>query len=131
MARSGRDEPRKLDPEKTEGGLPMWDRSGRIRKLIDRGLMSTAEEIPTRAIPVDPDCSTKAGTWSPEVYYEDIDFQCAACGRTERWTAQSQLQYFEVVHASPHKRPKHCYDCRQAEVVRKAQARRDAGHTRD
>lgn len=109
----------------------MWDRAGRIRKLIERGWIASSEEIPEAAIPIDPDCSTKAGTWSPQLYYEDIDFLCAACGKADRWKAQSQLQYFEVTHASPYKEPKLCHECRQMEAARKEQARRDAGHAID
>ena len=104
------------------------DRQRRIRLLIAKGIIACDADIPEDAIPVDPECSTKAKTWSPEAYYQDIEFACADCGKREHWTAESQQYYFEVMRASPYKQAKRCYDCRQKEILRRNRAREDAGH---
>jgi hypothetical protein len=106
----------------------MKERDRRIRLLLGKGLISDASEIPDSAIPVDPDRSTKSAGWSPEVFYKDIEFSCADCGRFECWSAESQQHYFEVLQASPYKQPKRCYECRQNEVLRLDKARAEAGH---
>jgi predicted RNA-binding Zn-ribbon protein involved in translation (DUF1610 family) len=84
------------------------DRQRRIRLLIAKGMIACDDDIPEAAIPVDPECSTKAKTWSPEAYYQDIEFACPDCGKRELWTAESQQYYFEVMRASPYKQAKRC-----------------------
>jgi hypothetical protein len=106
----------------------MKDRDRRIRRLLVKGLISDPSEIPNNAIPIDPDCSTKSQVWSPEVFYQDLEFSCADCGKSECWSAESQQHYFEVIQAIPYKQPKRCYDCRQKEHLRREKARIDAGH---
>jgi len=105
------------------------DRPRRIRMLLERGLIKNASEIPADAIPIDPELSTKANLCIPVVCYQDIEFICTECGRPDFWSAGSQQHYFEISKASPYKRPKRCYDCRQKELARKIQARLDSGHT--
>jgi hypothetical protein len=105
------------------------DRARRIQLLLGRGMITDKSEIPDDAIPVDPECSTKALTWSPEIFYRDINFVCSDCAKEECWTADSQKHYFEVLRSSPYKYPKRCYECRQKEIERRDIARKDAGHT--
>jgi len=95
---------------------------------MERGMISDAKEIPEDAIPLDPDVSTRAMTWSPDAYYEDVEFHCVVCGKHECWTAESQQYYFEVMRASPYKQAKRCYDCRQKELDRRDAARLASGH---
>jgi hypothetical protein len=104
------------------------DRQRRIRLLLERGLIHDADEIPADAIPIDPERTVLVNIWSPPVYYQDIEFICTDCGKADCWSAISQQYYFEVSKAAPYKRPKRCYDCRQKELARKTQARRDSGH---
>jgi hypothetical protein len=104
------------------------DRERRIRLLLERGLIRDADEIPVDAIPIDPERTVLANVWSPQVYYQDIEFVCTDCGKADFWSAISQQHYFEVLKAAPYKRPKRCYDCRQKELARKTKARRDSGH---
>ena len=104
------------------------DRQRRIRLLIAKGTITQDSDIPEDSIPIDPECSTKAMTWSPEAYYQDIEFECSDCGKHALWTAESQQYYFEVIRASPYKHAKRCYDCRQKEILRRDKARVDAGH---
>lgn len=104
------------------------DRQRRIRLLLERGLIHEADEIPADAIPIDPELTVLANIWSPPVYYKDIEFFCADCGKADCWTALSQQYYFEVKKAGPYKKPKRCYDCRQKELARKIKPRIDSGH---
>ena len=66
-------------------------------------------------------------TW-PDIYYQDIEFECSSCGASECWSAESQQYYFEEMDSDPYNEPRDCYRCRRIEVARKDQARRDAGH---
>jgi hypothetical protein len=104
------------------------ERNRRIQRLLEKGLISNACEIPDNAVPVDPDRSTKSLGWSPELFYQDIEFSCTDCGKSECWAAEAQQHYFEEMRASPYKQPKRCYDCRQKENLRRDKARMDAGH---
>ncbi len=108
----------------------MKERNRRIQRLLEKGLISNAGEIPDNAVPVDPDRSTKALGWSLELYYQDIEFSCADCGKSDCWSADSQQHYFEEMRASPYKQPKRCYECRQKENLRRDKARMDAGHAK-
>lgn len=104
------------------------DRERRIKALLDSGRIRDAKEIPEGAIPVDFERSTHANQWSPPIFYQDIDFACSDCGRSECWTAASQQHYFEVKKGSTYNLPKRCYGCRQKELERKIQAR-ERSHT--
>ena len=106
----------------------MRDRNRRIRLLVDKGLIVDESDVPEDAIPIDPNVSTKSLTLLPTPYYEDIYYVCSDCGNNEVWRAESQQNYFELKSANPHKLAKRCFDCRQLEVARREQARRDAGH---
>ncbi len=105
------------------------ERERRIRLLLELGLIQDASEIPDESIPMDPALALPTNVRIPAVCYLDIQFVCADCGKPEVWTASSQQHYYEVLKASPYKRPKHCYECRQKELARKLQARAESGHT--
>ena len=72
-------------------------RAARIRKLIDRGLIESAKDIPGHAIPIDLDSSTKAELCMVPTYYEDIEYECMDCGKRETWRAETQQYYFETL----------------------------------
>ncbi|MBB5031868.1 zinc-ribbon domain containing protein [Prosthecobacter vanneervenii] len=105
------------------------ERQRRIRRLIELGLIQDASEIPEDAIPIDPDIAQRANRVIPAACYIDIRFVCTDCGKPELWSADSQRQYFEITKASPYKKPKRCYECRQKELARKLHARAESGHT--
>jgi hypothetical protein len=86
--------PRKYH-DRNQAGKDALERQRRIRLLIRYQKISSADDIPPHAIPVDPDKTLLAATWSPKVYYEDIHFTCCDCGADECWTADSQMRYFE------------------------------------
>jgi hypothetical protein len=76
------------------------DRERRIRLLILRGLISDASAIPEDSIPIDPDCSVLADHRSPACFYQDFEFKCSDCKRTEVWISESQQYYFEIMRSS-------------------------------
>jgi hypothetical protein len=105
------------------------ERNRRIKLLLAGGFIDNASEVPLDAMPIDPEKSTWAMGWGKGIYYyEDLEFTCRDCGATERWTAESQATYFEVLQSNPDKGPVRCYACRAKELERKQQARRAAGH---
>ena len=104
------------------------ERERRIRLLLERGLIQDISEIPDESIPIDLDLVLATNALIPAVCYLDLKFVCSDCGKPEVWTAESQQHYYEILKASPYKRPKRCYDCRQKELARKTQARLDSGH---
>ncbi|HEY1051644.1 MAG TPA: zinc-ribbon domain containing protein [Prosthecobacter sp.] len=99
------------------------DRKRRIQLLLDSRWIRDAKQIPADAIPVDIERSTLINQTVPVLFYQDIEFVCCDCGRSDMWSAGSQQHYFEVKKGDPYNRPKRCYDCRQKELERKAQAR--------
>lgn len=51
-------------------------------------------------------------SYSPPTYYEDFEFACADCGKTETWTAEQQKQYYEEWKKPIYGTAKHCRECR-------------------
>ena len=90
------------------------ERSGRIRKLIDRGLIKSPEDVPEHAIPIDLDHSTKATLTIPPPYYEDVEYECVDCGKHSTWLAETQQYYFEVLRGSPYEQAVRCPGCQAA-----------------
>jgi hypothetical protein len=86
-------------------------RAGRIRKLIECGLINSADEVPEHAIPIDLDSSTQAELILPPAYYEDTEYDCVECGRHETWRAETQQYYYEVLKAPPYSRAVRCSGC--------------------
>ncbi len=86
-------------------------RRSRIRALIERGLIESGDEIPEHAIPIDFNQSTKASLIMPQLYYEDIEYSCCDCGKSEIWRAETQQHYFEVIKAKPHAQAVRCRLC--------------------
>lgn len=89
-------------------------RPGRIRKLMESGLIKSEEDVPEHAIPMDPDRSTKMTLILPPPYYEDIDYNCVDCGQQATWRAEAQQYYFEVLRESPHQQAVRCHRCQAA-----------------
>lgn len=89
-------------------------RPGRIRKLMESGLIKSEEDVPEHAIPMDPDRSTKMTLILPPPYYEDIDYNCVDCGQQVTWRAEAQQYYFEVLRESPHQQAVRCHRCQAA-----------------
>jgi hypothetical protein len=86
-------------------------RESRIRKLIERGLIESPEDIPEDAIPVDPDRSSQSELYLPPVFYTDHEFECRDCGSKETWHAVTQQYYYEVLNGSPRSGAVRCPRC--------------------
>ncbi len=86
-------------------------RRSRIQRLIQRGLIRSADEVPEFAIPIDVERSGKAELSVPEPFYEDIEYRCIECRKPEVWRAETQQYFFEVLGRSPYKRAVRCWKC--------------------
>jgi DNA-directed RNA polymerase subunit RPC12/RpoP len=86
-------------------------RSRRIHKLLERGLIKSEKDVPEHAIPIDLDRSTKALLIIPDPYYEDIEYKCMDCGKPAIWRAETQQYYFEILRKSPYGSAVRCSDC--------------------
>jgi|GEM_PF-6905448 len=86
-------------------------RAGRIRMLIERGLIKSHKDVPAHAIPIDLERSTKVTLIIPPPYYEDFDYDCIDCGRRATWLAETQQYYFEVLRESPYQKVVRCSEC--------------------
>ncbi len=103
-------------------------RHQRICKLIDRGWIQNANEIPEAALPVDPDLINLGGSYHRPVFFSDQSFTCLDCGAHCVWKAEDQRWYFETFHAPYYQTAKRCRACRRNERLRKNQDRVQAGH---
>ena len=103
-------------------------RSERIQKLIDRGWIQSASEIPLDVIPVDPEALNLGHSWERPLFYRDLSFQCRDCGVQEIWSAVDQQWYYESAGGYFFNTAVRCRSCRQIERQRKAEARLQAGH---
>lgn len=103
-------------------------RSNRIAKLLRRGWIEYASDVPENAIPVDPDKINLGNSYDRPTYYKDVEFKCQDCGSEERWKAEDQLWYYETVGGYFFSSAIRCRACRKKEAARKAEARKTAGH---
>jgi hypothetical protein len=104
-------------------------REGRIAKLLERGWIKDASEIPAEGIPVDPDLLNFGGSWDrPPAFYGARFFLCKDCGVPCTWSAESQRWYYEVINAPCYHTATRCRECRFKERERAREARRRAGH---
>lgn len=100
----------------------------RIAKLLERGWIHDAGEIPEDALPVDPDQINLGGSYFRPLFFSDQPFICGDCGKAEVWKAADQQWYFEISRAPYYQTAVRCRDCRAKERKRKQAARRSAGH---
>ena len=55
----------------------------------------------------------------PRLFYRDMEFDCADCGRHEVWTATQQKWWYEVAKGSLYTTAKRCRACRAAALLRR------------
>jgi len=85
----------------------------RIALLKKQGRIVCGVEVPEGAIPGDPSEQNVRTGYSARLYYQDIHYKCAGCGKHEVWTAEQQKKYFEVQKGNIYNEPKWCFDCHQ------------------
>jgi len=95
----------------------------RIAKLEKEGRIVGGVEIPKNVLPADPAKQEHADGYSAKLYYQDVHFKCAGCGKEEVWTAQQQKKYFEVQKGNIYNEAKWCHECH----MRRMQAKHDSG----
>jgi hypothetical protein len=103
-------------------------RSGRIKKLLQRGWISHPADIPEDAIPVDPDLINIGNSYHHPTWFEDRDFHCQDCGALRTWKAEQQRQFYESTFAFIFVHVVRCPDCSRRERERISEARKRAGH---
>ena len=104
------------------------ERAHRIAKLIAVGWIEEAIEIPATAIPVDSDRINIGGSYFRPTYFEDLAFVCQDCHSNQVWKAEDQAWFYETSGSPYYSTAIRCRKCRLAERLRKAEARRVAGH---
>ncbi len=89
----------------------------RIQRLVDAGIIKSADEIPADAIPAGIEYIQRARSsyslYQRPPYYQDIQFRCEDCGTESVWTADDQRHWYEQLHGSPYATAKRCSDCRR------------------
>src|SRR6478735_9155830 len=85
--------------DKQASHIATASRDLRVKKLIAVGWISSAEEIPSDAIPVDPDRLNLGGSYHRPTYYRAVQFTCADCGTPQCWEAEDQRWYYETSRA--------------------------------
>ncbi len=83
----------------------------RIAKLQKEGRIVKSVEIPKDALPANPENQDHGGGYAAKLYYKDIHYTCAGCGKKEVWTAQQQKRYFEIQKGNIYNKPKWCHEC--------------------
>lgn len=116
---------RKDKQRKRDGGV---FRQERIEKLIKGGWIESALEIPSDAIPVDPELVNLGGSYHRPTFYQDQPFTCQDCKATHVWLAEDQRWYFESSGAPYYQVAIRCRKCRILEKERKFKARQEAGY---
>jgi hypothetical protein len=69
--------------------------------------------IPRKSIPADPSQQAPNNSYTPPLFYEDIEFTCRDCETEEVWTAEQQQWYYEVAKGSIYGRALRCGPCRE------------------
>ena len=92
------------------GGKPRHDGSDKYRE--------------TR-IPADTSQQAPHNSYSPKLFYEDLEFTCANCGKEEIWTAKQQEWWYEVAKGAIYSRASRCRECRKAKRQRDGRERLD------
>jgi hypothetical protein len=69
---------------------------------------------PPRRIPADLSKQAPSNTYSPRLYYEDLEFKCRDCRKREVWTAEQQQWWYEVAKGPVQSTAIRCRACRSA-----------------
>jgi hypothetical protein len=101
---------------------------GKRKRRIPRYKQGDPQEIkrragyPSDAVEADLTQQVPNHSYSGKpLYYRDVEFDCADCGRHEVWTATQQKWWYEVAKGSLYTTANRCRACRA--VVRAAKER--------
>jgi hypothetical protein len=83
----------------------------RTAKLKKQGRIVRGVEISADAIPGNPREQNRGTGNSAKLFYKDIHYTCAGCGKDEVWTAAQQKKYFEDQKGNIYNEPKWCHAC--------------------
>lgn len=94
-----------------------FEREVRIQRLVEAGIIKSADEIPDDAIPAGVEyiqrTRSSCSLHRRPPYYRDIEFRCEDCGRHNVWTADDQRHWYEQSRGSPYGTAKRCSECRR------------------
>ena len=94
-----------------------FERTSRIRALLDAGIIRSKDEIPDDAIPARLEFversrrSIRAGNRPP--YFRAQQFICTDCEQQFTWTADEQLFWYEQLGGSIYSNAARCQSCRK------------------
>src|SRR4051812_3079183 len=102
---------------KKKSHVRSFERGARVERLLEAGIIKSADEIPDDAIPASVDyikwTRSSYSLFHRPPYYRDVEFRCEDCGRQSVWTADDQRHWYEQLHGSPYSTAKLCSDCRR------------------
>ena len=103
--------------QKKKSHVRSFERDMRVQRLVEAGIIKSAEEVPDDAIPAGVDYIQRSRSsyslFHRPPYYQDIRFRCADCGSESIWTADDQRHWYEQLHGSPYGTAKRCGECRR------------------
>jgi hypothetical protein len=71
-------------------------------------------QMPKGAIPADMTKHAAHNSYSPLFWYQDYEFVCRDCGKSELWTAEAQRWWYEEAKGPIQSRAVRCRGCRAA-----------------
>jgi hypothetical protein len=103
--------------QKRKSHIRSFERDARVQRLVEAGIIKSADEIPDDAIPAGVEYIQRTrSSYSLHhrpPYYRDIEFRCQNCGRQNVWTADDQRHWYEQLRGSPYGTAKRCSECRR------------------
>jgi hypothetical protein len=95
----------------------MFEREGRIQRLLDAGIIKSPEDIPADAIPAQLEyvtcCRASLSLQNRPPYFADQRFCCTDCHQWFVWPADAQRQWYEDPKSSPYSTAARCQRCRR------------------
>lgn len=95
----------------------MFEREGRIQRLLDAGIIKSPEDIPADAIPAQLEyvtfCRASLSLQNRPPYFTDQRFCCTDCHQWFVWPADAQRQWYEDPKSSPYSTAARCQRCRR------------------
>ncbi|MFT4558520.1 MAG: zinc-ribbon domain containing protein [Planctomycetales bacterium] len=81
------------------------------RKRKRRQRAAEQESTPRKSIPADTSKQASNNSYTPPLFYKDIEFTCRDCDTEDVWTAEQQQWYYEFAKGSIYGRAIRCGPC--------------------